>query len=140
MSDVLRILQATSRAVIDLSDVRLLLRGGCAGRIASVDGRVVACLFSSAIPSGRRVDIIAVDPDHQRTGIGRLLLKRLRQSLSRLPESTEIHVLIRESLLPVQLFFRACGFHGVQTIPADGAEPQYLFAMTVLVGDDGTCW
>jgi ribosomal protein S18 acetylase RimI-like enzyme len=76
------------------------------GRVVTVDGAIVAYL--AAI--GSHVDQLFVDPDHQRTGLGRLLLEAM---LERRPEPITLHVFAENQ--PARRFYERFGFQPVES-------------------------
>lgn len=76
----------------------------------------------------------AVDPDFRRQGVGRALVAKLIGKLSS-HRRTEISLMVRESNLPAQLFFRDCGFKAVEIIPCyyhlDSGEDAYWMSYTI---------
>lgn len=85
---------------------------GCV--IEEVDSVIGFCVYELY---QLRIDIIdfAVLPRVQRTGVGRLMLEKLKGKLSR-NKRRRLSVLVRETNIDALLFFRASGFrcHGIQ--------------------------
>jgi ribosomal-protein-alanine N-acetyltransferase len=65
---------------------------------------------------GLRLNLLnlAVNPDFQRSGIGRMMVSRLHQKIQ--PEGGSIQARVPESSLPAQLFFRAAGYRATDIL------------------------
>lgn len=78
----------------------------------------------------------AVDPEHQRQGLGRQMLFKLKDKLSPC-RRTGLSAIVPESNLPAQLFFQAQGFRCIGIKPGcfapANAEPEngYRFVYTI---------
>jgi ribosomal-protein-alanine N-acetyltransferase len=79
------------------------------GMVAEVRGNVVGYMIYTF--KGKRivVDNFAVAPDHRRMGIGRAMADKLKQKLPYVNRH-QIKLLVRETNLDAQLFWRAVGF------------------------------
>jgi len=72
---------------------------------------------------------LAVDPQHQRTGVGRTMLRRLQSKLAQQCRH-EIWIDIPEENLGAQLWLRACGATCVEVIHSAACESDlYRFVL-----------
>lgn len=82
--------------------------------VAEIDGKVVGFIFGDvrgweyALPPGGWIDLMGIDPDYHRRGIGKKLVdafvKECRQ------HKMKTHVTMRSSDERVQFFFQSSGF------------------------------
>lgn len=81
----------------------------CIGMVAEHAHRIVGLMVYELHKDRLRLLNLAVSPAFRRRGVGRAMVQRLRDKLHQ-QRRTEIVLAVRESNLPAQLFFRACGF------------------------------
>lgn len=124
MESVLQIIQATSNVQTNMQELRVMLWDHT-GLIAQDinTGDVLGLLLYSSYPLGREIQIVAVRPEHQRRGIGKALVERMRAIMDESPNIREITAQVLETQLPVHLFLRACQFRAVEILD----ENKYLF-------------
>lgn len=101
----------------------------CIGMIAEVDFKVVGYMVYELHKNRLHVLNFAVDPKCRRMGVGRAMVERLVDKLSQ-QRRNEIALVLRESNLSAQQFFRACGFKAVSVdrgVYEDTDEDGYQF-------------
>lgn len=86
------------------------------GLVAEIDSQVVGFVIYS-LERGDEIDVLnlAVHPDHRRKGVGRELIRKLQGKLSHM-QRNRITLVIRETNLQGQVFFRSCGFQAIATL------------------------
>ncbi len=108
--------------------LRCLRQRNCIGMVAECEGRVVGYMLYELHKNRLHVLNFAVAADTRRRGVGRLMAGKLVGKLS--PERrTRVMLEVRETNLPAQLFFRACGFRAVSVVRgfySDSPEDAYL--------------
>lgn len=101
------------------------------GRVAELDDAVVGFMVYEL--TRRRITVLnlAVDPAERRRGVGRRMVGKLAGML-KIGCRNRITLVVRESNVPAQLFFRACGFRAVAILrgfyddtPEDAYEMHY---------------
>lgn len=90
------------------------------GRVAERNGMVVGFVIYGLSKTNLEVINLAVLPDCQRDGIGEAIISRLKAGLAQQRRKT-MEVVIRETNLDGQLFFRAMGFQAKRIL-----RGQYL--------------
>lgn len=110
---------------------RCLSQSQTAGLVAEADGRPVGFVIFELAPKQLELLNLAVLPDVRRQGVARALIGHL---IERLPAQhcERMHLVIRETNLAAQLFFRAAGFRAVgllrdyyDDVAEDGIAFQY---------------
>jgi ribosomal-protein-alanine N-acetyltransferase len=89
-----------------------LRQRNCIGMVAEHEHRVVGFIIYELHKARLRVLNVAVDPHARRLSVGTQMIARLIEKLSQ-QRRKEIVLEVRESNLPAQLFYRACGFNAV---------------------------
>jgi ribosomal-protein-alanine N-acetyltransferase len=84
------------------------------GMVAEYDGRVVGHMIYNLERTAIRLDEIAVHPEDQRTGVGRLMMEKLKSKL--IGKRVSIACAVRETNVVGQLFFKEMEFDCVQII------------------------
>jgi len=90
-------------------------------------GRLLRSLVSAWRPDPLSLELthVHVAPEWRRRGVGRALLAKLDEKLSRSEDC--IHVTVPDAHLPVQLFLRAAGYKAVRVLRGHyGSEDDYL--------------
>ncbi len=95
--------------------VRCLGQRNCIGMVAEHDDRVVGYMIYELKGSSIHVLNFAVAAEYRRRGVGSQMVAKLITKL-RAQGWTCIALEVRETNLPAQLFFRACGFRGVAVL------------------------
>ena len=87
---------------------------------------LAACVYSN-LPTKTLVHHLIVDPDHQRKGIGTLLLKRLKSKLT--GRRKNIELVLRDDNLPGCLFLKSQGFQAKRILKKayENGSDAYLF-------------
>jgi ribosomal-protein-alanine N-acetyltransferase len=108
--------------------LRCLRQRNCIGMVAECEGRVVGYMLYELHKNRLHVLNFAVAAEMRRRGVGRVMAGKLVGKLS--PERrTRVLLEVRETNLPAQLFFRACGFRAVSVVRdfyADSPEDAYV--------------
>jgi ribosomal-protein-alanine N-acetyltransferase len=96
--------------------------------VAECDGRVVGYMLYELHKNRLHVLNFAVAADMRRRGVGRVMASKLVGKLS--PDRrTRVMLEVRETNLPAQLFFRACGFRAISVVRDfynDSPEDAYV--------------
>lgn len=95
--------------------VRCLLRNNRIGLVAEHDGRVVGFLLYEIQPTHFELVRMAVAPSHRRRLVGSCLVGRLKGRLQA-TRRDRIVVVVRETNLAAQLFFRAAGLRATRIL------------------------
>jgi len=109
--------------------VRCLRQRNCIGMVAEHREHVVGFLVYELLNSRLHLLNMAVHPDYRRRGIGTQLVQKIVSKLSQ-HRRDRITIAVRESNLPAQLFFRACGFRATRVLRRhfpDTDEDAYWF-------------
>ena len=93
-------------------DLSRLLRGKVMGGHVATDSddRPVGYLVYECHRRHYTLVALAVSPEHQRQGIGTMLVRRLKLRLARCLEHDQITVMVRETNLPMLCLLRRSGF------------------------------
>jgi ribosomal-protein-alanine N-acetyltransferase len=105
-----------------------LRQRNCIGMVAEHNDRVVGFMIYELNKTRIQVLNFAVAADHRRHGVGTQMMDKLIGKLSSQRRS-RITLEVRETNLPAQIFFRACGFRAVSVLRAfyaDTPEDAYL--------------
>lgn len=110
--------------------IRCLRSRNCIGMVAEdCEASVVGVMIYELHRTRLHILNLAVAPRQQRLGVGRQMIEKLVGKLS--PQRrNRIMLEIRETNLPAQLFFRACGFRAISLLRdfyEDTPEDAYLF-------------
>lgn len=111
----------------------LLRQRNCIGMVAECDGRVVGFMVYLLEPGCYHLENFAVAPDFRGCGVGRQMVRRLIDKLSR-QKRDRILLVVRERNLSAQLFFRAVGFRAFCVLHGlyDGSdEDAYAMRFTL---------
>lgn len=108
--------------------VKCLRQRNCIGMVAETpDERIAGFMVYDLHKHYLHILNIAVHPDFHRQGVGRQMVRRLMSKLA--PQRrTRISLVVRETNLDLQLFFRACGFQAVSVLREhwlDSGEDAY---------------
>lgn len=82
--------------------------------LRTLAGTVLGFVLSEVSPDGYHLVSLAVRPDCRRHGYGRALVERLQRKCWRNQLRQSVRVEVPESKVPLQLFFRACGFRAIE--------------------------
>ena len=89
--------------------IKLLSQKSVYGIVFEAEGKILG--FAIYKSEDRAIDLlnIAVHPEYQKRGIGHRILAEVKSRLS--PNKRQaVNLVVRESNLPAQLFFKDCGF------------------------------
>lgn len=109
--------------------IRCLRQRNCIGMVVEHSDRVVGYMIYELHKNRLHLLSLAVAPACHRSGVGRMMVDKLRSKLS-YDRRNRIMVEVRESNLDAHLFFRSFGFRAVSVIRdfyVDSAEDAYLF-------------
>lgn len=95
--------------------LRVLRQRNCIGMVAEHGERVVGFMIYELHKSRLQVLNFAVHPDYRRQGVGRQMVAKLVGKLSS-QRRTRIQLLVRESNLGAQLFYRVQGFRATEVL------------------------
>lgn len=95
----------------------VLKRRNTIGMVAEARDRIVGYMVYELHPDDLWVLNLAVAPDMRRRDVGRQMVAKLVDKLSA-HRRRALHLRVRESNLPAQLFLRAVGFHA-ETVERD---------------------
>jgi len=113
----------TEREIMDA-----LRQQNCIGMVAEQGERVVGFMIYKLYPKHLHLVSLAVARDCQRRGVGRLMVDKLVEKLTR-QRRVRITLETRETNLAAQLFFRSQGFRATAVFHefyADSPEDAYL--------------
>lgn len=113
--------------------LRCLRQRNCIGMVAEVNDRIVGFMIYELHKSKLHILNFAVAPGYRRTGIGRLMVKKLIGKLSTHRRS-KITLAVRERNLCAQLFFRNQDFKAVRVLRdyyEDSGEDAFLMEFRV---------
>lgn len=89
--------------------IRCLRQRNCIGMVAEIDAEIVGFMIYELHSSHLNIVNFAIRPDHQKKGIGRKQLDKLKNKLT--PERRSyLSLIVRESNLQAQLFLKKEGF------------------------------
>ncbi len=108
----------------------LLRTSEAIGMVAELHDEVVGFMIYLLHPSRLHLARIGVHPDNRRTGVGRVMIDKLKAKLS--PERrSRITVNVVETNLPMQLFLRGMGFRAVGVNCEPDLRDYYQFRFSV---------
>lgn len=129
MADVLEIERESFEFAWQEDDfLRCLRQRNCIGMVAECDGQIVGYMIYELHKTRLHVLNFAVAKQWRRLGIGRQMAVKLAGKLSA-DRRTRVVLEVRETNLPAQLFFRACGFRAVSVLRGfyeDSPEDAYV--------------
>jgi [ribosomal protein S18]-alanine N-acetyltransferase len=108
--------------------IRCLRNQNCIGMVVEHDNRVVGFMICEFHKTRIHVLNFAVAANARRQGYGRAMVDKLCSKLSH-QRRTRIVLEVRDSNLPAQLFFRACGFRAMRVLRdyyADTTDDAYV--------------
>jgi len=112
---------------------KCLRQYNCIGMVAEHDDQVVGFMIYELHKARIEVANFATSPTYRRRGAGTQMVRKLIGKLSS-QRRTRIVLEVRETNLPTQLFFRACGFRAVSVLhnhyddtPEDAYLMQYRY-------------
>lgn len=113
--------------------VRCLMHFNVIGMVAEVDGQIGGYVIYALLSD--RIDVlnVAVHPAHRRQRLGTLMMRKLINKLS-LYKRTRLELVVRETNLPAQLFFRSCGLRAIDILRGyyeEINEDAYLMQFSV---------
>lgn len=103
--------------------------------VAIYEGKVVGFMVYEVKERYILIKNFAVDPKMQRRGVGSQMTERLKSKLG-FGKKTKIMLVVRETNLTAQLFFRSQGFlavNGVQRDYFEDGEDAYLLEFSIKV-------
>jgi len=107
--------------------LRVLRQRNCIGMVAEQGERIVGFMIYELHRNRIHVLDFAAHPDFRRQGVGRQMIAKLVSKLS--PQRrNRIALLLRETCVPAQFFYKAMGFRAVEVIRghfADTGEDAY---------------
>ncbi len=115
-------------------DVRRDLDSG-GGALARLDGRAVGCLRLEVSPDSLHVRRVAVDPEHQREGIGRALM-RWAYSYARDRGLREVRVGVRSQLPGNRSFYERLGYRLLKAHSHPGYREATWYELGLLLEED----
>ena len=116
MSDVLAIEQAGFEYPWSEEDfIRCLRQRNCIGMVAEHADRPIGFMIYELHRTRLHILNFAVHPRYQRRTVGRQMIEKLIGKLSA-KRRNRIVLEVRETNLPAQLFFRACGFRAIAVL------------------------
>lgn len=134
MPEVMGIERSSFPLPWDDEDFLICLRTrNCIGMVAEVDCKVVGFMIYELHDGSIRILNFAVSPKFRRRGVGRQMIQRLRDKLSK-QRRRNVDLVLRESNLTGQLFFRAVGFRATYVDREhyeDTGEDGYHFRYTL---------
>ncbi len=95
--------------------LKCLRKRNCIGMVVERENKVVGFMLYELHKNQLEVLNLAVKQDCHRQGIGSLMIDKLASKLS-IERRTKIALLVRDSNLGAQLFFRAMGFRAVEVL------------------------
>lgn len=107
--------------------LRVLRQRNCIGMVAEQGERIVGFMIYELHRNRIHVLDFAVHPDFRRQGVGRQMIAKLVGKLSN-QRRNRIALLIRETNVPAQYFYKMMGFRAVEVIRehfADTGEDAY---------------
>jgi ribosomal-protein-alanine N-acetyltransferase len=105
----------------------VLRRRNCIPLVAERNERILGYVVYRLEDAGLTVLNLAVDPDCRRCGVGWQLMLKLAAKLDS-HRRDWIDATVSERNLPAHLFFRACAFRAVETLPGEyGVDAGYRF-------------
>lgn len=106
------------------------------GMVAEIDEKIVGYMLYELLK--KRLDVLnfAVDPAHQRTGIGRTMFEKLQCKLH-YSGRTKIVFRVLGANLPMQLFLRSCGVRAVRCFQDVDGDDAIRFEYDLLGGGVG---
>ncbi len=118
--------------------LRCLRQRNCIGMVAEINDRIVGFMIYELHKGKLHVLNFAVAPAHRRTGIGRVMVKKLIGKLVTHKRS-KITLAVRERNLTAQLFFRGQDFKAVRVLRdyyEDSREDAFLMEYVVEEDED----
>jgi ribosomal-protein-alanine N-acetyltransferase len=113
--------------------LRVLRQRNCIGMVAEYGDQVVGFMIYELHKSRLQILNFATSTEYRRRGIGRQMVAKLVSKLSS-HRRIRIHLQVRESNLPAQVFFRAQSFLATEVIREfyeDTGEDCYQMAYTL---------
>lgn len=105
-----------------------LHKRSCIGMVAEHGERVVGFMVYELTKGQFNLLNLAVHPQHRRKGIGQLLCAKLQSKLA-LDRRPSLRLVVPETNLPAQLFFRAVGVKATQVLRHHFATDEDGFVM-----------
>lgn len=117
---------------------RRLLHPECATVVACQGPRLVAFGLMLLGDDIGHLDLLAVEPQYQRRGLGRQLFRWLEQT-SRVAGLARIDVEMRSNNRPARGFYRSLGFRETGSVPAyySGLESATLMSLALRAAEPG---
>lgn len=129
LKDVLFIEQASfSNAWSEQDYLDALRQRNCIGMVAEYDDAIVGAYLFEMYKNRLVIINFAVHPEFRRQGVGMRMVEKLVGKLSPMRRNF-VNVHVRDSNLPAQLFFKACGFKAKEIIRdyyEDTSDDAYL--------------
>lgn len=115
--------------------LRVLRQRNCIGMVAEHGERVVGFMIYELHKTRLQVLNFAVHPEFRRQGVGRQMVAKLAGKLSS-HRRTRIALMVRETSLSAQLFFRVQGFRATEVVREHFEDTgEDAFAMHYLYDD-----
>jgi ribosomal-protein-alanine N-acetyltransferase len=102
--------------------MRVLRQKNCIGMVADTADCVIGFMIYALDKTSIDILNFAVEPEHVRKGIGRAMVDKLKTKLYP-GRRRRLSLLIRETNVGAQLFFRAMGFKAIKVVRDAFKEP-----------------
>lgn len=111
--------------------IRCLRTRDCIGMAALIEEAVAGYMIYELHPNRIQVLTLAVAPKHRRSGVGTAMVEMLKSCLA-YQRRNRISLIVQESNLPAQLFFRSLGFKvkAIYKDQYDHGRNEDAYAMT----------
>jgi N-acetylglutamate synthase-like GNAT family acetyltransferase len=100
--------------------------------VADRDGTIIGCAYLEPSREATRLELLAVCPEYQRTGIGSQLME-VAEDMSRTLQSSFVQVRVLNMSQPVLTFCRRRGYvdFGIEPIPTDSSPVQHCHLVSM---------
>lgn len=88
----------------------------CIGMVAEAGDRVLGYVVYTLHTSYLQIEAIATAPDMQRQGVGRQMMATVLAKIGEERRRQGIRIVVHETGLAAQLFFKACGFKATRIV------------------------
>lgn len=107
----------------------------CIGNVAEIGEKIVGFFLWEMQQGFLKITNFAIDPNYRRQGIGKAMIQKLFTKLQE--NRNRITMMVKESNLPAQLFFKTMGFEctGIKKrFYREENEDGYLFQIVIPMG------